>query len=84
MSCEKREIRGTPLGDPVKVEINGFGYILIATCTIFTAVALMAVQYYQKEQTELKRQEIEVLKKQYSLDSARFEYLKHHSIQDEK
>lgn len=64
--------------DPIKVRLRGsvaaFGLILL----MITAMNTCSTQVYVRENKEINNQRLDLAKKQYTLDSLRFEYMKLH------
>lgn len=84
MSDERREIFGDSFATPVHVKLTGGRYFFIALSGLMIWLTTSSINMQLRENNEIKKQEIELKKaalelqrRQFVLDSLRFEHEKH-------
>ncbi len=81
MSENKVRISQEIFDNAIRVKLSGGRAFVVATCLVALVFNTCATQVNTREIKEIKRQELEQLKRQYALDSLKFEYMKSQNLQ---
>ncbi len=75
---QKVKIEQDFMDDPIKVELSGFRAWIIPMLIASIALSTCATEMNTRNSVTLEKQRLDIAKKQYQLDSARFEYMRMH------
>ncbi len=65
----------------IRVKLSGGRSFVVAACLLALVFNTCATNVNTRKIKEIKRQELEQLKRQYALDSLKFEYMKSQNVQ---
>ena len=78
MSSDKVRITQEAFDDAIRVKLRGTAATVVVLLLLAIAMNTCSTEMQTRMNTELDRQQLEIAKKQYQLDSMRFEYMKAH------
>ena len=81
MSEHKIRIMQEFFDGPVRVKLTGGRAFVAVGCMFALMLNTCATEINTREIKEIKRQELEMLKRPYALDSLKFEYIKSQNMQ---
>ena len=78
MSSNKVRITQESFDDAIRVKLRGTAATVVVLLLLTIAMNTCSTEMQTRTNTELNKQQLEIAKKQYQLDSMRFEYMKAH------
>ena len=78
MSSNKVRITQEAFDDAIRVKLRGTAATVVVLLLLTIAMNTCSTEMQTRTNTELNKQQLEIAKKQYQLDSMRFEYMKSH------
>lgn len=78
MSSDKVRITQEAFDDAIRVKLRGTAATVVVLLLLTIAMNTCSTEMQTRNNTELNKQQLEIAKKQYQLDSMRFEYMKSH------
>ncbi|MBP3316121.1 MAG: hypothetical protein J6L70_00770 [Alphaproteobacteria bacterium] len=78
MSSDKVRITQEAFDDAIRVKLRGTAATVVVLLLLTIAMNTCSTEMQTRTNTELNKQQLEIAKKQYQLDSMRFEYMKSH------
>lgn len=78
MSSDKVRITQEAFDDAIRVKLRGTAATVVVLLLLTIAMNTCSTEMQTRTNTELNKQQLEIAKKQYQLDSMRFEYMKLH------
>ena len=75
---QKVKIEQDFMDDPINVKLSGLRAWVVPILIASIALSTCATEINTRNNTAVQQQQLEIAKKQYQLDSARFEYMKTH------
>lgn len=78
MSSDKVRITQEAFDDAIRVKLRGTAATVVVLLLLTIAMNTCSTEMQTRTNTELNKQQLEIAKKQYQLDSMRFEYMKNH------
>ena len=72
------KIKQEPWDAPINVKTTGFRACVLPLLVASIALSTCATEMNTRDSVKIQKQRLEVAKKQYTLDSLRFEYIKSH------
>ena len=78
MSSDKVRITQEAFDDAIRVKLRGTAATVVVLLLLTIAMNTCSTEMQTRTNTELNKQQLEIAKKQYQLDSMRFEYMKAH------
>ena len=76
MSSNKVRITQEAFDDAIRVKLRGTAATVVVLLLLTIAMNTCSTEMQTRTNTELNKQQLEIAKKQYQLDSMRFEYMK--------
>ena len=76
MSSDKVRITQEAFDDAIRVKLRGTAATVVVLLLLTIAMNTCSTEMQTRTNTELNKQQLEIAKKQYQLDSMRFEYMK--------
>lgn len=78
MSSDKVRITQEAFDDAIRVKLRGTAATVVVLLLLTIAMNTCSTEMQTRTNTALNKQQLEIAKKQYQLDSMRFEYMKSH------
>ena len=75
---QKVKIEQDFMDDPINVKLSGLRAWVVPMLIASIALSTCATEMNTRNNTAVQQQQLEIAKKHYQLDSARFEYMKTH------
>ena len=76
MSSDKVRITQEAFDDAIRVKLRGTAATVVVLLLLTIAMNTCSTEMQTRTNTALNKQQLEIAKKQYQLDSMRFEYMK--------
>ena len=76
MSSDKVRITQEAFDDSIRVKLRGTAATVVVLLLLTIAMNTCSTEMQTRTNTALNKQQLEIAKKQYQLDSMRFEYMK--------
>ena len=78
MDINIKDINQYASSNRIRISVSGFVLTVIATCSFGVMICMQGIHTELHKSNELYKQQLDVAKQQYKLDSLRFEYMKNH------